>query len=50
MCGTAPPLPQYNFMVWCSVKVQGQLYLGLSSVTISQGSLAKFLWNFSTFA
>jgi hypothetical protein len=22
-----PPLPQYSFMAWCSVKAQGQLYL-----------------------
>jgi hypothetical protein len=22
-----PPLPQYAFLVWCSVKAQGQLYL-----------------------
>jgi hypothetical protein len=27
MCGAIPPLPQYAFMAWCSVKVQGQLYL-----------------------
>jgi hypothetical protein len=22
-----PPLPQYAFMAWCSVKAQGQLYI-----------------------
>jgi hypothetical protein len=22
-----PPLPQYAFIAWCSVKAQGQLYL-----------------------
>jgi hypothetical protein len=29
MCGAIPPLPQYAFMVRCSVKekAQGQLYL-----------------------
>jgi hypothetical protein len=29
MDGAKPPLPQYAFMVWCSVeiKAQGQLYL-----------------------
>jgi hypothetical protein len=27
MSGAIPPLPQYDFMVWCSVKAQGQLYL-----------------------
>jgi hypothetical protein len=25
------PLPQYAFMVWCSVKAQGQLYIPLVS-------------------
>jgi hypothetical protein len=27
MSGATPPLPQYAFMAWCSVKAQGQLYL-----------------------
>jgi hypothetical protein len=27
-----PPLPQYIFMVWCSVKAQGQFYLTLPKV------------------
>jgi hypothetical protein len=27
MHGAIPPLPQYAFMVWCSVKTQGQLYI-----------------------
>jgi len=27
MGGFMTPLPQYAFMVWCSVKAQGQLYL-----------------------
>jgi hypothetical protein len=27
MRGDIPPLPQYVFMAWCSVKAQGQLYL-----------------------
>jgi len=27
MSGAIPPLPQYAFMMWCSVKAQGQLYL-----------------------
>jgi hypothetical protein len=25
MNGAIPPLPQYSFMAWCSVKAQGQL-------------------------
>jgi len=39
MCGAIPPFPQYTFMVWCSVKAQGQLYLHLSHlahVTLTQ--------------
>jgi len=27
MSGATPPLPQYAFTAWCSVKAQGQLYL-----------------------
>jgi len=27
MRGAIPPLPQYAFMAWCSVKARGQLYL-----------------------
>jgi hypothetical protein len=27
MLGAIPPLPQYAFTAWCSVEVQGQLYL-----------------------
>jgi hypothetical protein len=30
MKGAMPPIPQYAFMAWCSVKAQGQLYLYLS--------------------
>jgi len=29
MCGVIPPLPQYIFTAWCSVKAQRQLYLYL---------------------
>jgi hypothetical protein len=29
MSGAISPLPQHAFMVWCSVKAQGQLYLYL---------------------
>jgi hypothetical protein len=47
MRGAVPPLPQYAFMAWCSVKAQGQLYLllllyvkGMRKTTkvLSQGS------------
>jgi hypothetical protein len=27
MSVAVPPLPQYDFMAWCLVKAQGQLYL-----------------------
>jgi hypothetical protein len=27
MSRVIPPLPQFAFMAWCSVKAQGQLYL-----------------------
>jgi len=30
MSGSMPPLLQYAFMAWCSVKAQGQLYLYLT--------------------
>jgi len=29
MGGAIPPIPQYAFMAWCSVKAPGQLYFGL---------------------
>jgi hypothetical protein len=31
---SVPPLSQYPFMAWCSVKAQGQLYLYLYSVKV----------------
>jgi hypothetical protein len=33
MLGALPPLPQYAFLAWCSVKPQGQLYLYRSMKT-----------------
>jgi len=33
MRGTIPPLPKYDFMAWCLVKAQGQLYLSYHSAT-----------------
>jgi hypothetical protein len=33
MSGAIPPLPQYAFMAWYSVKAQGQLYLYLTCET-----------------
>jgi hypothetical protein len=29
MRGAIPPILQYTFMAWCSVKAQGQLYVTL---------------------
>jgi hypothetical protein len=45
MSGAIPPLPQYTFMVWCSVKAQGQLYLYLllyQYENISKAVISKF--------
>jgi hypothetical protein len=40
MSGSIPPLPQYAFTAWCSVKAQGQLYLYISHISDSWISLA----------
>jgi hypothetical protein len=40
MSGAIPPLHQYAFMVWCSVKAQGQLYLYLLPVFMSHHFLS----------
>jgi hypothetical protein len=34
MRGAVPPLHQYAFMAWCSVKAQGQLYLYLHNLNL----------------
>jgi hypothetical protein len=39
MSGAIPPLPQYAFMAWCSVKTQGQLDLFLLFALQTQGYL-----------
>jgi hypothetical protein len=36
MRGAIPPLPQYAFMAWFSVKAQGQLYFKME-VKVSEG-------------
>jgi hypothetical protein len=41
MSGVIHPLPQYAFMVWCSVKAQGQFYIYLSPETFGY-TLAEF--------
>jgi hypothetical protein len=40
MSGAVPPLPQYAFMAWSSVKAQGQLYLcSLCVISFSSNTL-----------
>jgi hypothetical protein len=59
MSGAIPPLPQYGFMAWCSVKAQGQIYfylyvlilsfhlrLGLPSGVFHSGFPTKILYDF----
>jgi hypothetical protein len=41
MSGNIPPLPQYAFMAWCSVKAQEQLYLLLIQEKITQEDHVK---------
>jgi hypothetical protein len=36
MSGAIPPLPQCAFMVWCSVKAQGQLFLYLLPLPVME--------------
>jgi hypothetical protein len=40
MRGAIPPLPQFSFMAWCSIKAQGQLCLYLSTVSFPGGKEA----------
>jgi len=35
--------PQYDFMAWCSVKAQGQLYLTLTYSTLGKGKVVPVL-------
>jgi len=43
MRGAILPLPQYIFMLWCSVKkAQGQLYLYLCLITLTLETLMNF--------
>jgi hypothetical protein len=46
MSGALPPLPQYAFMAWCSVKAQGQLYLYLLPLKRSDVCDLKTAWFF----
>jgi len=48
MGGAVPPLAQYGFMAWCSVKAQGHLYLHLLYWLQSRRGWIKFLfYNFT---
>jgi hypothetical protein len=40
MSGAIPPLPQYAFMEWCSLKAQGQLYHYIHCPTSNSANLA----------
>jgi hypothetical protein len=42
MSGAIPPFPQYAFMAWCSVKVQGQLYILLDGGEWSTSRPGRF--------
>jgi hypothetical protein len=44
MSGSIPPLSQYAFMAWCSVKTPGQLYLYLYLYVI----VYELRWSFWT--
>jgi hypothetical protein len=43
MRGAIPPLRQYAFMGWCSVKAQGQLYLYLQFYLTPAGKMYRKL-------
>jgi len=38
-----PPLPQYAFMAWCSIKAKGKLYLYLTFMMSDYKELRKKL-------
>jgi hypothetical protein len=50
MRGVIPPLPQYAFLAWCSVKVQGKIYLTSYHIAIRchntqyHDSISCFVW------
>jgi hypothetical protein len=43
MSGAIPPLLQYAFMAWCSVKAQGQIYLYLYRIQESMNKLLCYI-------
>jgi hypothetical protein len=48
MHGAIPPLSQYAFMAWCSVKAQGQFYLYILPLLTSY-KCCKFTMKFMLF-
>jgi hypothetical protein len=50
MSGAIPPLPQYAFMAWCSVKAQGQLYLYSNQMKPSKYSVLSGLPSYLNFS
>jgi hypothetical protein len=47
MSGAIPPLPQYAFMAWCSVKAQG-LYLTLILQPYKEIGQLKYILSIET--
>jgi hypothetical protein len=52
MPGAIPPLPQFAFMAWCSVKAQGYLYLYLfyftCCITLNEMGISSGMGSSST--
>jgi len=47
MHGAIPPLPQYVFMAWCSVKAHGKLYF---TVYMSVNCTFTMFWFFTKYS
>jgi len=45
MSGAIPPLLQYAYMTWCSLKTQGQLYLLLLGHYAEETEYVMTTWN-----
>jgi hypothetical protein len=43
MNGAVPPLPQYTFMAWCSLKTQGLIYLNISFYSLLHNIVSSCL-------
>jgi hypothetical protein len=49
MNGAIPPLPQYSFMAWSSIKAQGKFYLHLlfEELSYRSGAFIGLRWGIS---